>query len=353
MSQRTTFVIYRIWNTVNGKSYIGQTNSYKARIKRHFKELGKGTHHNRYLQSTFNKYGRDVFKFEILEGVSALEELDEREIYWITHFDAHQNGYNLTKGADYVSDAVKRPCSWNGVEYASVSEAARALDISERAMRHRLGKGYASDDDARVHQERMKSVRAKEQREKLSVPTIWNGIEYSSIKEAAQAWEVDPGTLSRWLKRGYARDNDVPMPDETRYRESVIWNGIHYPSLKIAAGALGISSTTLRYRLDMGYTSDADVKIRSVGKPIEIDGIEFKSISKAATHYGVSHNTIEKWIIEGGQSRTTRPVLPAKPVEVEGNIFPSLKKAAKFYHVSKETIRFWVETGKAKFVNSE
>ena len=55
--------IYKITNTVNGKSYIGQTiyDAEKTRIRDHL--TGKG---NQLIKNAIEKYGKDAFTYEIL-----------------------------------------------------------------------------------------------------------------------------------------------------------------------------------------------------------------------------------------------------------------------------------------------
>lgn len=49
------------------------------------------------------KYGWDNFELEIIE-LCSLEELKEKEIYWIAYYDTYYHGYNETKGEDYVGE---------------------------------------------------------------------------------------------------------------------------------------------------------------------------------------------------------------------------------------------------------
>ena len=45
----------------------------------------------------FEKYGINNFIFEIIEECK-IQDLDNREIYWIEYYDTYKNGYNLTTG---------------------------------------------------------------------------------------------------------------------------------------------------------------------------------------------------------------------------------------------------------------
>jgi group I intron endonuclease len=59
--------IYQIKNIVNNKIYIGSTtNSFYKRLCKHKWLLNKNKHQNQYLQNSYNKYGKDNFKYEIL-----------------------------------------------------------------------------------------------------------------------------------------------------------------------------------------------------------------------------------------------------------------------------------------------
>lgn len=90
--------IYRIFNLINGKSYIGKTYSgFYVRLQQHIKDAIKFK--TRPLYRAFNKYGIDNFSAEILghfpEGV-----LEEEEINYIQHYNSYKKGYNATLGGD-------------------------------------------------------------------------------------------------------------------------------------------------------------------------------------------------------------------------------------------------------------
>lgn len=89
--------IYKITNKVNGKVYIGQTYDLYYRWNRHRSDLDNNRHSNRHLQSSWNKYGKDNFKYEIIEKCG-LDIIDDREIYWIRNYDSIKTGYNQCEG---------------------------------------------------------------------------------------------------------------------------------------------------------------------------------------------------------------------------------------------------------------
>ena len=124
--------IYKITNTVNGKCYIGQSRDIKARWQKHLSSYK--SYPDWELYRAFKKYGISKFTFEIIEEC-LIEELNEREIYWIAQYDSFNNGYNMTLGGEAcngTNDKTVYQYDLSGRligEYKSAHEAARILNI--------------------------------------------------------------------------------------------------------------------------------------------------------------------------------------------------------------------------------
>lgn len=97
--------IYRITNTVNGKSYIGLSRHCLYRFGQHKRALNRGTHSNCHLQAAWDVYGEDSFDFIIIEETTS-DVLPLREIYWIDYYDSFRNGYNRSLGGDGTIDVI-------------------------------------------------------------------------------------------------------------------------------------------------------------------------------------------------------------------------------------------------------
>lgn len=222
----TLHSVYRIVNFQTGQVYIGQSVHPHARIRQHFYELRKGIHTNQHLQRSYNKYGRPAFYFEIIETNIPESKVDEREFYWIEHYDSLKKGYNRTadgrKGRTFGVS-----CTWNGIEYPSISHAARANNVHYVTMKIRVERGLTCDEEV---------MRIKRECE-------WNGKKYPSIQAAALENGLDYHAMRRRIVNGYSSENDVSHSKKGKPCE---WDGVLYPSVYAAAKANNVSIYTMK-----------------------------------------------------------------------------------------------------------
>lgn len=97
--------IYKILNIKNGKFYIGSSTNLRKRLYEHFRELNLGIHTNKHLQNAWNKYGKEGFKFKIIEIIKDTknftnEKLRDLETDYIqkTQCFKPEIGYNCIPG---------------------------------------------------------------------------------------------------------------------------------------------------------------------------------------------------------------------------------------------------------------
>ena len=88
--------IYKIENQLNNKIYIGQSKNITQRWKEH---RARYQIKDSPLYRAIRKYGIENFSFEVIEECE-INQLDEREIYWITFYNSYKNGYNQTSGGE-------------------------------------------------------------------------------------------------------------------------------------------------------------------------------------------------------------------------------------------------------------
>ena len=91
--------IYKITNTKTGKVYIGKTTrSLNDRLQGHINSAEKGN--NFKLSRAIKKYGKENFVIEPIDFAETHEELNEKEIYYISEYNSLENGYNMTIGGE-------------------------------------------------------------------------------------------------------------------------------------------------------------------------------------------------------------------------------------------------------------
>lgn len=155
--------LYRIFNLINGKSYIGKTyDSFYNRLSKHITESSRSESIHRPLYKAFKKYGIDNFSAEIL-GEFEQGILEDKEIEYIKFFNSYgKEGYNATLGGDgrrtltideeklialYLQTKnISTVSKAFSVSYATVEKILRAKNIeiiaysSDKKIKSRLSK---------------------------------------------------------------------------------------------------------------------------------------------------------------------------------------------------------------------
>jgi hypothetical protein len=122
-------IIYKTTNLINDKIYIGQS------VDDNPSYLGSGT----LLLIDIKAQGKENFKKEIIDTASTIEELNEKEKYWIEYYNSvnPKIGYNLSKGGTgYKTEKLncKIQVLVTPTEYSDLSQliTTRALNEGRR-----------------------------------------------------------------------------------------------------------------------------------------------------------------------------------------------------------------------------
>ncbi|MGE7623609.1 GIY-YIG nuclease family protein [Viridibacillus sp. NPDC096237] len=96
-------IIYKILNKLNGKVYIGQTNStLEQRLSQHLSSKKS------LVSKSIIKYGIDSFDISIIDEADNRDGINEKEKYWIKYYDSiAPKGYNLDAGGYDASPSVE------------------------------------------------------------------------------------------------------------------------------------------------------------------------------------------------------------------------------------------------------
>lgn len=152
--------VYSITCVASGRVYVGQSVDIERRWRNHRSRLRSGKAQNRVLQGSWDKYGEENFKFEVLELV-ARDNLDNRELYWMATLNSlvSSGGMNISKEVDGSSrdipptkEARARAadsCSHRFTAFGktqTLKQWSRDTGVSVAALRKRLTKlGHAPE----------------------------------------------------------------------------------------------------------------------------------------------------------------------------------------------------------------
>lgn len=120
--------IYKTTNLSNGLIYIGQSSKTPADSEKY---LGSG----RKLKHAIATIGIENFRKEIIELCNSIEQLNEREIYYIELFNSTDPniGYNILKGGAYP-------------DLSTIIKEALHTPEQQEAMSNRNSKRWEDDD---------------------------------------------------------------------------------------------------------------------------------------------------------------------------------------------------------------
>lgn len=115
------------------------------RLSNHKYELSKNKSQNKHLQNSWNKYGKEYFTFEIVCECS-IEELNEKENYYISLYDSFNNGFNNCLGGANQEVLLK-----NGLrlsEYVKDLRKNKKNDCKECGEKTKDGYGWFCENHA-------------------------------------------------------------------------------------------------------------------------------------------------------------------------------------------------------------
>lgn len=186
-------IIYIITNSINDKVYIGQTiQSLNNRWKEHCRKSCSKNEANMHIKRAIFKYGEDKFSIKELEKCN-IENLNEREIYYINLYNSYINGYNSTKGG-----SGNKPLKLDKEDQVSIVELYK-LGFSLRD----IAKEYNVDKATIKHIIEINNIKIRETRTyKLSQEDRLKILEdstYMTRKDIMIKWNISKSYLSQLI----------------------------------------------------------------------------------------------------------------------------------------------------------
>lgn len=278
-------IIYKTINLVNGKIYIGQDKNNNPTY------LGSG----KILHLAFQKYGIENFNKEIPEECGSVEDLNEREKYWIGFYNSTDRkiGYNIAlggNGGDTISkhpnkDEIRSKHSEWMIENNPTRGRKKTEDEIERWKESFVGK-YRDENNPNFGSKRTESSKDKMSKTRKK---WWNNLSDDEREDISKKIsEANKGKEGYWK----GKNNDVhsewmkqnnPMKDKTHTDEI---------KQRISEANKKPKSEETKRKL-----SEAN-KGKKPGNmvKVEVDGIVYESLSEASTKTGINLSTLRNRI---------------------------------------------------------
>nr|AIT94653.1 putative GIY-YIG homing endonuclease [Chlorosarcina brevispinosa] len=184
--------IYRIFCEATERSYFGHSENVLYRLGRHYNDLQTHKNHEtRLLQADWDKYGREAFRFEVLECGPEWENKQKRvkrEKFYLLQSSVPLNKKERLYNMFPVQPSTfSKRCVIDGIEYPSGAEAARQLGISPSAIYRLLKKMEESEASSPSNEEGYgKIIQRKQSTARVSI----EGREFKSIKDGINTLSI-------------------------------------------------------------------------------------------------------------------------------------------------------------------
>lgn len=203
--------IYKIINTVNNKVYIGSSSRLHQRFIKHKNDLDGNRHINKHLQSSYNKYGRSSFIFEIIEVCNKSLFL-EKEQFYCDLYDSNckTKGYNKrlivesNRGYSFkMPNSAKEVLRKQGVEKGKTEEfkkfmsdlhKGKQVSAETRKKSSESHKGYEWSDDSKS---KLSDTNSQ------PIINLETKEVYKNTKECSEKLGVSKATVFNWLSGKY------------------------------------------------------------------------------------------------------------------------------------------------------
>jgi len=235
--------IYMIKNKINNKIYVGQTaRSLNKRIYEYKKAYNFDKFHNQYLGNAFKKYGWDSFEFSIIDIATSIEELNEKEVKYITQYNSTNKdiGYNIAVGGnnaipgketlekmsiahsgskqnpEWVAKRIPKAGSEEAKKYGRPKTEEDKQHLSEISPKFWQGKKRDEETIRKLSETKKALGFSQKQKEannkkvyKINFKTKEVIRTYESTAEASKSECVSSATISRWCSKDKLINDEI------------------------------------------------------------------------------------------------------------------------------------------------
>jgi group I intron endonuclease len=200
-------IIYKSTNKITEKIYIGQTtHTLDKRIKNHIKE--SKIESNRPFMTSIKNYGIGNFVFEIIDSADNLNELNDKEIYWIDFYNSvSPNGYNVTGGGQgkkmISTNELSKRISKGLQNSEKWQKTKNSEEYKKKFLGRNKGKKFTPEHKEKIwekNKERILKFNKSTSKEWIVVDKENNIIRMTGKEEYFEKLGMDTGDVSRMSK---------------------------------------------------------------------------------------------------------------------------------------------------------
>lgn len=210
--------IYSVINKLTGEMYIGSTKDFYNRICGHIWHFKNNIHQNSRMQNVFNKYGKDIFMFDVLEMVYDENLLILLEQKLINFFNPEYNICKIAKSRLGVkmSDESRAKMRLSKLNQSpetkrKISETLKGNKISEE-VRAKMSKALKGKKKTKEHSKKisegLKKYKRTEEHTKNLLSVHLNNKHALGIKPSEATREkISLGIKNHYIEKRKNKDN--------------------------------------------------------------------------------------------------------------------------------------------------
>lgn len=196
MALNITIGIYMIENLINHHKYIGQSKNIERRWKEH-KNLSK-KNSNTHLYNALKKYGLDNFKFSIIEECT-IDNLNEKEIYWIKFFNTFYDGYNESSGGN--QNVIFSKLHKRNLSIARQKNKDNISNITTNLWKSETYRNRVISNREQAQHNKKPVVIYNYENEPLVFPSIWQCTKWLIKNNFGHDFELTRSNVRKHIKR--------------------------------------------------------------------------------------------------------------------------------------------------------
>lgn len=345
--------IYLIKHIASGKGYVGLTRrTLKERFQGHLDAVKKRNRPEGTITYDIAKYGREAFSIELLEEVFSLQQLSEREIFFIKKLGTlSPSGYNQNRGGSLALSPITHLV--DGVGYRGIGQLADAYDLLEETVRARLSAKWSIEQA--VGLEPPPTIKRKGKLFHVG------GKVYESEVALTKAYKIP---IERFRARLYQMNWSIEEALGLIYRplNQITLEGKNYDNVKLACDSYGLNHAMVSSRLKLNWTIEEAFGLRVRNRieksatsprnsyfPLTIDGRKFETAKQLAEIAGLTPSAIRYRLLNGWAPedllRNCYKKPTGKKIEVNGVCFNSLSEACRAFSIKRTLIQSRLNMG--------